>query len=93
MKPRDKLEIIKDMLEFCLNVPKRQSVINSCVNIQYPNCLKILDLCLGMGLLETVPLKGYSGKGFLTTSKGKEYIKTFYALTGMLFAERKVPQK
>ena len=84
-KPRrDKLEIIKVILEHCQYIPKTtNSIINHC-NLNFAPLKILLKELETKQLITSRPLSSSRGIEWLTTKSGEEYVKTFYILLGML---------
>ena len=81
---RSRLEVVKEVLEVCLNVPKRKEVIGQKANLNVGRLFGILESCRSGGLLSEVQMPGYTGLGYLTTREGKSWIQSYYTLVGML---------
>jgi len=84
MSPRNKDQIIAQILEICLKsgVTKTHVVYQS--NLNFRTVVPYLSLLTGRGLLEMVPGKF---KIYKTTPKGKRALKAFNAIEKMV-AER-----
>jgi len=81
---RAKLEIVKDVLEYCRHAPKRMSWVIQSVHLNSARGQKILGLCVKRGFLQEVPMKNYLRKGYLTTENGREFIKKYDELAAIL---------
>lgn len=87
---RDYLEIIKEVLEYCSNVPKRSTWISQKCRLASQLLSKILDVCVDYKLLEVLTLK--NGARFLKTKKGALYIQRFNELTSMIGVKEKIKE-
>ncbi len=81
---RNRLEVVKDVLEYCRHSPKRVSWIMQTVRLDTAKTPKIITPCVKNGLLEEVPMKGYLNKGYLTTNAGLRFIQKYHELDAML---------
>lgn len=87
---RTDLEIIKDIMEYCVVVPKRITWIMQSRNVNLSLLQRVLPDCVKLGLLEKSLLKTPRGIGYLTTDKGKLFMRRFYLLIQLL--GREVPE-
>jgi len=81
---RSKLQVIKEILEYCRYAPKRISWIYQSLGLDSAAVPKTVGVCLKSGLLEEAPMENYLRKGYLTTKAGVEFIRKYHELTALL---------
>jgi len=77
-KRRSDAETIKDICEFAVYAPKKLTWITQSCNTNFQIVKKLLDRCLANKLIEA------QEAGYLTTPKGKLYVKMYYTTMQMI---------
>ena len=80
-KIRVKLDILYDVLNYCLDKPRRKTQIIHHCNLNPTTFTEYFTKC---GFLDVVYMRGYIGYGYRTSKDGIEFLKVYAILLKLM---------